>query len=551
MEITDDTESKSHCAIDYSVFSASQENGGMEVQVTGGERIKPMEEGASNELYHPSSEPSRLTHLTDVESVERVEKDKYQILNTTSTGDQTMDGNRFHSQFSSNTPQHITSRGYPAKSLATTTTATTKPTNNTANTEEEQSTPRVQPIINMKIDINAEAGHPSTIAVPNRPPVHPMTEIFDDNPIDIGEEHQQPSPKQRMDHVALPYSPREFESKRKAPTFEKFDDNPVEKEKHVVWFHRGVIPTLFPIVMAIIAWSLSLTCKFSADFVRLDIPLDIGGPLEEVDRVGLFFIEICRADEVVTIDHDTDIVTISFFEYADNDVFEDPIGTEIQQMTDEEYSKIVVADEQNGNYDLIGQVCEKVRLESTVVDDGLWNFARMIAGMTEWLGGFLTIVLIFSCFWKTINLIPIGVGLLLTYTCQGLAFAFFETRLCKEHGCIHSKGTFLAIGALIGWFLAWIGVLSIIIQDRHERRIGKILEQKRVIASAIYEKKRQHHKRSFLHNQLSFFKLFSHSRNRSRHQQNMATDTCDTSNSGEANICGSASEERSCGRNEI
>jgi hypothetical protein len=467
------------------------------------------------------------------------------IINTKSTGDETIEGNRFQSQFSTESHQS-TSRGYPARSVATTTTTTTRNIRSTENdkgknrdtSESRMSDERI--ISNLadtefKNNANVETKHPSSIEIPSSP-LNSRGEVFEDHP-DNEVDNNQSSPKQRMNHIAAPYSPREFENNKNTNSREEFEDNPLLQVEHIGCLHRGVFKTLFPIIMAIAAFSLSVACKYSVDFVTLDIPLDIGGHLEEVDKVGLFFIEICRADEIVTVDYSNDLVTISSFAYADNDaVFEEPIDTVINQVTTSDYdsrSKLTIADDHNDdqNNNLGNSVCEKIRLESGVVGDGLWNFARIVAGMTEWMGGFLTLVLICSCFWRTMNLIPVGIGLLVTYTCQGLVFVFFETRLCKDHGCFHSQGTYIAVSALVFWFFSWVGVLNMIVQDRHERRVGAILTKKREIAAAIYDKKRNNKKRSFLHNQFSFMKLFSNSRRQVGN--NMASGTCDTTGSDE------------------
>lgn len=71
-----------------------------------------------------------------------------------------------------------------------------------------------------------------------------------------------------------------------------------------------------------------------------------------------------------------------------------------------------------------------------------------------------------------------------------------------------------------------------ILDDRHAKHMKVILEKKRDIAAAVYdEKKREHKKRRFLHNQFSFMKLFTNSRRENR--SNMASPTCDTSGSDE------------------
>jgi len=328
-------------------------------------------------------------------------------------------------------------------------------------------------------------------------------EEFIDNPT----EKQIASPKMQMDHIAAPDSPRDLEA------------NSIEKEslesssnfidENVSWFHLGALKTAFAIVMAISAFSLSYTCKRSTSFVSLEIPVEIGSHYEDVTRMGLFYIELCRAEESVSVDVPNGIVTISNFQFADNSSFdEEPIDTIITQVSTADYTN---ATTNYDNEERKATVCKKLRLEEAVIGDGLWNSTRIFTGLTEWLGGFLAFTLICSCFWKTMNLIPIAVGLLVTYVFQSLSFLFFETELCKDHGCFQSQGGDMAVAAIMCWFGAWIGVLNMIMHDRHQKRKAIIIEKKQEIAAAVYESKRSSRVKAFLHNQLSFLKLFSSS----------------------------------------
>ena len=311
------------------------------------------------------------------------------------------------------------------------------------------------------------------------------------------------SPKMRMDHIAAPCSPRDLE------------ENSIEKEtvdrmtsrfrdEHVSLFHLGPFKTVFAIVMTITAFSFSVACKHSTSFVRLEIPLEVGSHYNDITTMGLFYLEMCRTKESVSVDNG--IVTISDYIYADDSTFnDDPIDTIITQISEVEYAKLTM--------DLDSpKVCKKIRLDGGVIGDGLWNSTRIFAGFTEWLGGFLALTLICACCWKTMNLVPIAIGLLLNYMFQSLSFLFFETKLCKENGCFQSRGGDLAIGAIICWFLAWIGVLYMIMHAKYEKRKANLLRQKQEIATAIYAKKRKNRVRVFMHNQLSFLKLFSSAR---------------------------------------
>ena len=328
---------------------------------------------------------------------------------------------------------------------------------------------------------------------------------FSDNP----SENQIASPKIRMDHMAAPDSPRDLEEN--SIEKESVESSSNFRDENVSWFHLGAWKTAFAIVMAISAFSLSFACKRSTSFVSLDIPVEIGSRYDDVTTMGLFYIEVCRAEESVSVDYSNGIVTISDFQYADNSTFDgDPIDTIITQISTAEYTKATM------NYDneeSSAKVCKKLRLEADVIGDGLWNSTRIFTGLTEWLGGFLAFTMICSCFWKTMNLIPIAAGLFVTYVFQSLSFLFFETELCKDHGCFQSQGGDMAVAAVMCWCGAWIGVLNMIMHERHQQRKAIVIQKKQEIAAAIYDSTRKSRVKAFLYNQISFLKLFGNSTN--------------------------------------
>lgn len=346
-------------------------------------------------------------------------------------------------------------------------------------------------------------------------------ETFEDNP--VMQESGPPSPKQRMDHVALPDSPRVLMTKGIRPSSRgnSFKEN--SNPKHLAWFSLGPVKTLFSISMAILAFCLSLSAKHSTNFVRLQIPITMGGHFQELNSIGLYYVKICRANEVVSVDYSNDKVTILSLKYDDSEnVFSNPTESKMNQLTTGDYFALnTVTTARTGDSD----VCTKIRLETATVIDGLWNFSRVIAGVTEWLGGFLAFTLICSCFWKSMNLVPIGIGLLVTYICQGLAFAFFETNLCKEHGCIHSSGTNVAIGALTCWFFSWVGVLSMVLHERRERNENDVIPSNERRASETMDpQKRRSRRLCFMRNQNYFWRIFS----RQKTELNAPTCECDT-----------------------
>ena len=394
-----------------------------------------------------------------------------------------------------------------------------------ANTSSDRFTDHPNASVTQPIDHNYDLESPRDVAG------------FPDNPI---REHIS-SPKRQLDHLAAPESPtKRAQDKDGILSNESVLNAANFKEKHLGWFHLGPLKTSFSISMAILAFGLSLTCKHSTNFVKLDIPIDLGLQYEEVSNMGLFYMEMCRADRSVSIDYANDVVTVSSFIYADDSsIVEEPIETIVHQLTTTDY---LSQSEVEGESQPKIKVCERIRLKSNTIVDGVWNVARIFAGMTEWLGAFVVSTLVFAIFWKTMNLIPILIGLLLTYLFQSLAFFFFETGLCKKHGCSQSTGGNFAIGAVVCWFLAWLGVLNIILYERYEKQKAKIIAKKEEHAQAVYEK-RKYKRRSFLHNQLSFLLLFSKS---GRAEDRNLCDTDVSSGSSDANV-----ERFSCERIEI
>lgn len=282
--------------------------------------------------------------------------------------------------------------------------------------------------------------------------------------LDTEYDYVPPSPKVRMDTMLPLESPRELVDE------EIFSF----RETNCAFMHLGTMKTLLTIVMGLISFALTYTCKTSTTFVRLDIPLEVAPSYNHVNYIGLFYMEICRANEDIIVDYKKNIVTIESFSYDDDiEVDAQPHDTSVIQMLASTYfnrSEGGSYSDGDGN-----KICKVIPLDSEVVDDGLWNACRLFFGFSEWLGGFMIILLTCSCIWKTINLVPICVCLLFTYVLQSISFFFFESKLCKEHGCYQDKGGNIAIGAIVCWFLTWIGSLNMVMYAKdleREKEVG-------------------------------------------------------------------------------
>lgn len=344
----------------------------------------------------------------------------------------------------------------------------------------------------------------------NRPRLQIKVDEFSDNP-QTRDTNMIASPTIRPDHFALPYSPRFMEANciSKEQGESKFAK--LSKE-HVTCCHHGVFRTIFTVMMAIAALSFSVACKQSTNFARLGIPMSVGVHYKDVTKMGLFYMELCREEQSVSIDYTNNIVTILSFRYNDGDsIADDPKETVVTQLTKSEYTMRIRSQNSNITSQELSEVCQKIRLKQDMVGDGIWNFTRIFAGITEWIGGFITCLLITSFFWKTMNLIPICAGLFVTYFCQSLSFFFYESKLCKDNGCHHSEGSALALSAIIFWFLSWVGVLNMILHASHKKRMAQLIEKKKSVAAVIYDTKMLKRAQSFMINQISFLRLFSSS----------------------------------------
>ena len=113
-----------------------------------------------------------------------------------------------------------------------------------------------------------------------------------------------------------------------------------------------------------------------------------------------------------------------------------------------------------------------------MIGDGLWSTVFLAVGMSTILGSVVLLFLISTTFWKTANLLPISIGIFLTYLFQSLSFFFFDTDLCKVHGCYNTDGTLLAIISPVCWFVSGIAVLNMMLNARAKEESNHIKRRK-------------------------------------------------------------------------
>lgn len=222
---------------------------------------------------------------------------------------------------------------------------------------------------------------------------------------------------------------------------------------HLSWFGHGKTTTLIPIALAIMALILSIFSRLSLRFVSLSEPLYVSTYFMKLDAVGLNRIRLCYNDSIVhgrmlTYIDDYNVVTAS--------------STTIPLST-------------SRSAKVPGTGCNILELTTENVDDTMWDISRSCISFAVYLGSFLTIMLGTSIYWQSINLKPIAVGILVVYFFQSVSFFFFDSKLCREHICRLSEGSFASILSCVFWFASGLACIrmDIIYQSklrRYERR---------------------------------------------------------------------------------
>ena len=249
-------------------------------------------------------------------------------------------------------------------------------------------------------------------------------------------------------------------------------------KKHTGIFPFGIGKTSITILSALAALTCSILCRNSTSFVKLGEPVFIDSQFEPVNELGLFYMNLCRTNEFVNIDPLTGLSTITEVTYDEKDDVDGSSFFSEWNIIDENivYSEATEIPESRGSDStfLKKENCRKFKLESSIVNDGIWNAARIFLGFTTALGFLFTFAMASTSFWYSINLAVITTGMFVTYLCQSVAFLFFDTALCKRYSCQPSSGTILAIIASFFWFVAGLGSLWICIHKRYEKHEKEI-----------------------------------------------------------------------------
>ena len=232
--------------------------------------------------------------------------------------------------------------------------------------------------------------------------------------------------------------------------------------------------TSLAIVFAIAGLVLGFLCKNSTEIVELDLPMDIGDPYEEIRTIGIFYIEACFKQE------ENNVLTIV-----------ESNATNLRHTQEKHTNDYIISSASNGE-----KTCQKIKITTEMVGDGLWNTVFFAVGMATSLGCVFFFFLITTTFWKDVNLLPISIGIFFTYLFQSLAFFFFDTELCKVHGCHNSSGTLLAILSPVCWFTSGLAVLSMMLNAREIEEIRLIQRRQEVVKAKKSKRNRKDNRNS-------------------------------------------------------
>jgi len=208
---------------------------------------------------------------------------------------------------------------------------------------------------------------------------------------------------------------------------------------HLQWFGHGLVWTCVAITFAWVGLGLSIAARQSTHFVTLAEPMYLDPRYETIPAIGMIQIELC-------------------FNNTHLDILEE-LGESDEEPNQKAYDGF-----DDDSADSIGSSvvddattpCIKHRLTSDDnTDDFMYQLSRSTAFLAIALGGFITICLTFSAYWKTINLRPIGAGFLVAYFLQSFTFLIFDSSLCKDNlGCSMSRGGIYSAIASACWIIA-------------------------------------------------------------------------------------------------
>jgi uncharacterized RDD family membrane protein YckC len=216
-------------------------------------------------------------------------------------------------------------------------------------------------------------------------------------------------------------------------------DSDIVATKHLRWWGHGKRWTCLALLYAWAGSVLSVFTRQSPQFVTLAVPVAIASDAyEPIHKLGLFYIQLCY-----------------------NETASDGLSG-----------------------------CQMLTLRSSDVSDNIYDVARLFGSLSTILGPFLTLFLTTSVVWETINLRPIGFGLLLAYFFQSFTMLLFDSDICQESHCSVGAGCLLSIGAA----LCWLGsCLATAAMEAHKIRATRARQKqlKRRVKRALRKAQKQ------------------------------------------------------------
>jgi hypothetical protein len=256
---------------------------------------------------------------------------------------------------------------------------------------------------------------------------------------------------------------------------------PLESKKNKRLPFR-IMSSLVPFVMGVLALTTSIINRQSHDFVKLSAPIEFDDRYQEVYKVGLYYIEICRADKLVSMEMGSQSISITELEYANDDHLNgNPVSEKLRSISLDEFSKIdpksfvkvgSPSDEEKEN-------CNRISISSFSISDTLWNISRILAGVSQWTGALSLVLMLGFVVYEKGNFTIVYSLIFLSYMLQGSVFFFYDSFMCQTHGCSFSTGTYYAISAVVCWFLSGIGVLLLSSTTKRNRTGKKISHRKK------------------------------------------------------------------------
>jgi len=233
-----------------------------------------------------------------------------------------------------------------------------------------------------------------------------------------------------------------------------------EVTKPLRWFGHGKRWTFIAISLAWIGFALSVLARQSKSFLVLEEPVYMGRGKLPISKLALINQEIC-------------------------------------------YNETLSAE----------AGCHTIVLRSDLVQDPMYELARVFGSASAIFGAFFCIFLTSAIFWETIDLRPIGFGMLLIYFFQSFTMLIFDANVCKKNMCAVGPGCLMCIAASACWVAACIAIAKmeaykIIATRQRERRARR--RARRAMKAA--EKKRKEYERmqsSFTHHTVSTSSIVS------------------------------------------